>query len=299
MKHILLLSILLSPLAPAISAEPRVVVKRVIIPNGIATASMFDTASATAIVAQSRAHLVTRLGTALQFEFQDEEGTPVTVSNFKASVGKFTLVRNGTANTGYTNTPLGAYHPVGQGSPDYFVFNGASDVSPPYVQGVPKYVAGYNGDNSGTLIPLMTKFVLLDFPIPLGTESNKPLLTAAGQYYVLSYDWTFSYEYGATSYTYTIPPSETEVSIVVVNDSLLTFDEEQDPMTPNTAYGLRLQLSYNLANWVPAPTPIPHPLPTNIANLIALVPSTTTVAGLPANDKRFYRYERFPLPSFP
>lgn len=234
-------------------------------------------------VADVALNKVTTIGTGLQIEFQSSTGTPVDVTNFKVARAEFTLIQNGV--TVWNNVPLGSYHPVAQGSPDYYVYN-ASNANVTPVSG---FVAGYLGDNSGATVPVVSKFQVLDQTITLGT-ADRPLLTASGQYYSLVYNIVFSYVYDGVAYTKTLTPVETEM-LVRVTEGLL----------PSSSPCLiQLQVSDDLSKWVVASNVmIPSPRPTlqQHLNTINLVPATTVVPGLNTNLNRFYRYAQIPITS--
>ena len=298
-KHIagvILASLVFSAVASASTeTPPTIVVKAVVAVNGAPTVATSPSKMTVANVGLSK---ITRIGTALQFQFVDSNGNAVNVANFKAARADSSLVRNGSPFGTWTNTPLGAYHPSSQGSPDYYCFDASgADVSPSA-----GFVAGWNGDGSGTTIPSMSKFLLIDQTITLGATAPNPVwpkLAVAGDYYSLTYNWVFSYTYNGVPYNnITLTPSQTEVMVKVVEGIPEFIGGEIPP--PCT---VELQVSDYMNHWVTPPgVVIPQPRPTNVLNIIALAPATTDVAGLPTvpglikNPKRFYRYVQTPLP---
>ncbi len=262
----------------------KVVVSSAIVINGAPNPTNIPSYQSKITVADVALDKITRFGTALQFEFQDSAGNSVNVTNFKATKADHTLVKTG--GIVWSNTPLGSYHPDGQGSPDYHVFNADGvDVTP-----TSGFVAGYLGDDSGTLIPIISKFQLTDQAVTLGVPT-RPLLTAVGQYYSLSYNWVFSYTYNGVVYTRTLAPSETEASVRVVK-GLSEFVGE-DPPQPCM---VELQISDNLVVWSSSGVFIPDPRPELAPNIIALFPKTTTW-GSPL--RRFLRYHQTTIPALP
>jgi len=234
---------------------------------------------------------ITRLHTALQIRFESTDGTPVNVTNVKFQRFEYTLIQNGVIV--WKDVPIGSYHPAPQGSPDYWAFNLAgNDVTP-----ASGYVSGYLGDNSGTTIPLMSTFQLLDQTISLGTP-DRPLLTASGQYYSLVYNITLaSYTYNGVTYTdKVLTPVETEV-LVRMTDGLPEYTAPTDP-SKQVPCLVELQVSGNLVNWFPAPNVvIPSPRPTLDRNIMAMVPETTEIPGVPKKGTRFARYVQEPVMS--
>ncbi len=267
---------------------PTVVVKAAIVVNGSPTSTTVATLPAKVTVADVGLSQIVHLGTGLQFEFQDSAGHPVNVDGFKAAKAEHSLIGNGTAF--WTNTPLGSFHPDDQGSPDYHVYNASgADVTPSS-----GFVTGYMGDNSGAVLPPMSRFQVLDQTITLGGTSGRPLLAAAGNYYSFTYTWVFSYSYGGTTYTKTLSSSDTEVMVQVVAGLPDFFKGEEGVVPPCL---IHLEVSENLADWViPPGVVIPNPRPTNILNIVDLLKSTSAFSGQTNGGvTRFYRYVQSPI----
>ena len=229
------------------------------------------------------------MGTGLQIEFQSADGTPVNVTDVKFGRFEYTLIQNGAVV--WKDVPIGSYHPAPQGSPDNYVFDSVgNDVTP-----TSGFVAGYLGDNSGTTIPTMSRFQLLDQTTTLGTP-DRPLLGLSGHYYSLVYNISISYTYGGVTYNKTLTQSDTEV-LVRMTDGLLEYVAPTDP-SKQVPCLVELQVSNDLVNWVTAPNVvIPSSRPTLPLNIMALMPETTEIPGVPKIGKRFARYVQIPKTS--
>jgi len=266
-------------LATAMGSTPIVVAKAAVVVNGAPTSANIPSLPSKVTVADVGLSGIVHIGTALQFEFQDSAGHPINVDNFQAARADFTLVGNGV--TYWNATPLGSYHPDAQGTPYYHAYNvGGVDVSP-----ASGYVAGYLGNNSGVVLPTVSKFQVTSEMIPLGGESGLPMFTMAGNYYSLTYTWVISYSYLGTSYTKTLSPSDTEVMVQVVAG---LPEYSGDPTKPAI---IQLRVSDDLVNWVvPQGVVIPNPRPTQVLNIIALLPKTTSFLGQTTASRRFFEY---------
>ncbi len=260
----------------ALAADgPSVIIKRAIVINGAADASVIGTAPSNVTIGITGCGNVNNFGTALQFQFVDGEGTPINVTDFKVTSATYTLYRDGVIVTNWNTVSHGAYNPVGDtAKPDLLFYDTtATQVS-------------VNGTQvTGTNIPTGSKFQVLDQQVTLGTAS-RPKFTTVGQYYRLERTWTFTYVWNEQSYTRTLVPSETSVNIRVSPD-LPGFNsgEESGP------FMVGLQVSENLVTWVEVDAEIPYPRPTTVEGIEAFFPRSKQIAGF-ANDQRmrFYRY---------
>ena len=215
----------------------------------------------------------------MQFEFR-VGGVPVNVTDFNVSTATYTLTNSG-SSTAWTNLPHGAYNPAGDGSrPDLITYNAAGVKTS--VDGV--QVIGAN------IIPVVSKVQVLDQVVTLGIA--RPKLTAAGQYYKLERSWTFTYKYGGNSYSHTITPSQSAVTVTVYDDIPgFTPGELPGPFPIST----RLQVSQDLSNWVTFPSTeifVPYPAPAlTVGEMTALFPSSSLhPPEITLSTPRFYRF---------
>jgi hypothetical protein len=259
---------------------PVVVVKTAVLVNGMPSVANINSLPSKVTVADVGLDKIDKIGVAMEFEFK-VNGVAVDVQNFKATRADMSLVKQGVKI--WTDTPFGQYHAYGSGGPYYYVFD-SSGVNKTPLGG---FVSGMN-DNTGTLIPVISKFRLLDLSINHGNSVN-PLFSERGEFFTLVQNWTFTYQYLGLTYTKMITPAETEVSVRVI-DGISEFVNS----VPPTPCVIELQVSDNLVNWVTAPGVfITNPRPTVPLNIIAMVPKTSNVIGLVhGNSKRFYRYKQ-------